>query len=250
MINIIRSEKAPDSLSTPAIQKYLDDLDAYYDDQQLPVDQRSLAKPECSSSYRKADLFNDFDECFFKKCYLTEQAFISSYEMDVEHFIPRNEKPELTYNWGNLYPADHNANMMKPRKTPPGGYLDPCDPTDDVEKELLYSLNFEGNRVDIGAFDPSNTKAVNTAKLLQKLHNGDSFEGKQKTLGLRNAIRVKHELVLNTIIKWQHACKEQNRKEEFLNESLLKGYLSRESAFTMVLRSIEAVKVLPSDFLD
>lgn len=251
MININRSEKALASLNTSAIQKYLDDLDAYRFDQQLPpAEQRSLPKPECSKSYRNADLFEAFDECFFAKCYLTEKAFASSYLMDVEHFSPQNERPDLKYVWENLYPADHDANMMKPWKTPFGGYLDPCDSKDDVEKELLCFLDFEGDKVNFKARDRNNERAVNTAKLLQKLHNGDSFDGQKKTLGLRSAIRTKYVEILNTIIKWRRACQEQNQEEEFKNECLLKGYLSRKSAFTMIMRSVEAVKDLPPDFLD
>ncbi|TAE21765.1 MAG: hypothetical protein EAZ91_24800 [Cytophagales bacterium] len=251
MINITRSEKVPDSLNKPAIRQHLDDLDAYHYNQQLPpAEQHSLKKPECAQSYRNADLFEAFDECFFSKCYLTEKAFVTSYSMDVEHFVPRNERPDLTYKWENLYPADHDANMIKPWKTPSGGYLDPCDLQDDVEKELLYFLDFEGNKVNFKARDRTNEKAINTAKLLQKLHNGDSGDSKQKTLELRNAIKTKYVEVLNTIIRWRKACQEQNQEEEFKNECLLKGYLSRESAFTMIMRSVDAVKDLPSDFFD
>lgn len=72
MINVVRSLQAPQSLSSAEIQDYLDKLEAYKNDQQLPNDQQTLARPKCHEAYRNADLFQAFDECFFKKCYLTE----------------------------------------------------------------------------------------------------------------------------------------------------------------------------------
>lgn len=250
MINILRNSIAPDSLSTPEIRQYLDQLEAYYFDQELPIDQRTLSKPTCTETYRNSDLLEAFDDYFFSKCYLTEKKFITSWAMDVEHFIPRNKRPDLTYHWENLFPADHDANMMKPRKNPTGGYLNPCDPHEDVEKDILYFIDFEDNSVHFEASDRSNIKAVNTAKLLQKIHNGDSTETHRKTIELREAIRKKYIHVLETIIKWQNARLAKNSQDEFKHERKLQGLLSRKNAFTMLIRSVEAVKILPDYFFD
>lgn len=250
MINVIRSKKIPNSLNTPGIQRYLDDLEVYRVDQQLPAKQRSIVKPKCGESYRNADLFDAFEECFFNKCYLTEKWYLTSYSMDVEHFLPRHEQPELKYVWENLYPADHDANMMKPNRTPSGGYLDPCNPSEDVEEDILYFLDIEGDKVDFDARDKNNTKAVNTALLLQKLHNGDNYDSAKKTTELRTAIQKKYVNVLEAINKWHQARWQQNRDEEFKRERVLRGLLSRKSAYTMIMRSTDAVKDLPDEFFD
>lgn len=250
MINIVRSSQAPKSLDNAEIRKYLDELEAYKDDQLLPATQQTLLKPKCHESYRNADLFDAFDECFFSKCYLTEQAYLTSWSMDVEHFSPQKERPDLKYTWANLYPASHDANMMKPRNTPVGGYLDPCDPNDNVESELFYFLDYENDAVHFEATDPTNTKAVNTANLLQKLHNGDAYESRRKTAELRNAIHKRYVRILELIIEWRKAKEDNDMQHKFETERKLKALLSRKASFTMIMRSINAVKDLPSEFFD
>ena len=250
MINIARSVQAPQSLDNIEIRRYLDELEAYKADQQLPPEHQILTKPKCSESYRNADLFEAFDDCFFKKCYLTEEAFFTSWAMDVEHFVPQNERPDLKYEWTNLYPASHDANMMKPRNTPVGGYLNPCDPNNNVESDLLYFLDYENDTVHFEATNSTNIKAVNTANLLQKLHNGDTVETRRKTVELRNAIHIRYVKILELVIKWQKAREADDVKTRFETERVLKAHLSRRASFTMIMRSLEAVKGLPADFFD
>lgn len=170
--------------------------------------------------------------------------------MDVEHFIPQNESPELKYEWTNLYPASHDANMMKPRTTPHGGYLDPCDPSDDVEQDLLYFLDYEGDSIHFEASTSSDVKAVNTARLLEKLHNGDTQDTYRKTAELRNAIHKKYVKVLERINEWRHAREVKDVQAEFEAERLLKGLLSRKASYTMLLRSTKAARSLPDSFFD
>ncbi len=250
MINVVRSLQAPKSLSNDGVKQYLDELEAYKDDQQLPSDQQTLKKPKCNEAYRNADLFDAFDDCFLKKCYLTEQVFFTSWSMDVEHFIPQKEHPDLKYEWTNLYPASHDANMMKPRNTPAGGYLDPCEPTDDVENGILYFLDYENDAVHFKAVNSANVKAVNTALLLQKLHNGDTSETRRKTVELRNAIHKRYMRILELIDDWRESREANNVQTTFETERKLKAYLSRRSSFTMIMRSIKAVKRLPPEFFD
>lgn len=124
MINVQRGE-APASLQTPQIQQYLEELIDY---KNLSTEERKLlSPPKCNADYRNEDLFEAFDRDFFAKCYLTEKRFENSWAMDIEHFKAKafEQFPELKYEWTNLYPADHDANMVKPRQEPQGGYLDP-----------------------------------------------------------------------------------------------------------------------------
>jgi hypothetical protein len=244
MINIVRPAQSPASLQTQAVRDYLDAIADWQQDPTLP-------KPDPTPSYRNSDLIEAFDDCFFAKCYLTEKKFVSSYEMDVEHFLPKDAYPELRFEWANLYPADHDANMTKPRRLPEGGMLDPCNPHDDVEKGLFYWLDYRGEACHFEAIDATNIKAVNTAQLLNRIHNGHDNTSKKKTGGLRKALFDRRDEVYKAIMKWQNAKLTGNQDEERRQAITLKRLLSRKSAFTMLMRSTTAVKQhVPPDFLD
>jgi hypothetical protein len=243
MINIIRRIQIPTSLKNPKIKKYLDDYDLHLHD---PINYK---KPEKPPSYRNSDLLDALTEDFFAKCYLTEEKFENAYIMDVEHFEGKAEKPELRYEWTNLFPASHYANMIKPRTTPTGDCLNPCDANDDVENEILYSLGFLGENPSFGAKNIQNIKAVNTAKLLDSIHNGRNENTKQATPTLRRAIQHKYITILKKIIEWQNI--KDNPQQKFQIETELKLHLSRTSAFTMLCRSMpEVINSVPKDFLD
>ena len=101
MINIIREVVAPVSLNSPEIQLYIIDAVAHLND---PI---NVPKPDKPVAYRTSDLLEAFDRNFFSKCYLTEEKYVNSWIMDIEHFIPQNERPDLVYEWTNLFPAAH-----------------------------------------------------------------------------------------------------------------------------------------------
>lgn len=248
MINVQRGE-APASLQTPQIQQYLEELIDY---KNLSTEERKLlSPPKCNADYRNEDLFEAFDRDFFAKCYLTEKRFENSWAMDIEHFKAKafEQFPELKYEWTNLYPADHDANMVKPRQEPQGGYLDPCSADDDVEKEITYLALFGGD-VAFKATNTNNQKAINTAQLLDKIHNGIDENSKKKAATLRQLIAKKRDDILTTIIEWQDA-KAKDNQAEFEAETKLKKLLSRKSSFTMLMRSLSAVRqCVPVDFLD
>lgn len=203
MINIERSEQVPLSL----------------------VDQKS---------YRGNDVLDELYKTFRGKCYLTEQVFTSSKEMEIDHFITQKEDGSLIYEWTNLYPIDNKANKQRAKTTPSGGYLDPCNPQDDVEKEIVYVIEFGGNSL-FKPRDALNQKAVNTAQLLNHLHKD-----------LKPNIRDKHHEVVNTVAEWHHARVAGNEREEHEKELLLRKLLSHDSHFTMLMRSI---RVIPPHFL-
>lgn len=242
MINIKRGA-SPKSLNSPEIQQYITDAVNHLDDP------KNIPRPEKPTSYRTSDLLEAFGRDFYSKCYLTEEWFLNSWSMDVEHFIPKNERPDLVYEWTNLFPAAHYANMIKPSKTPPGGYLNPCIDAEDVESEIIYTLSPYGDDPKFEAKNPENVKAVNTASLLTRVHNGHDESTKKTTADLRRTIQKKHIDILKKIIDWQGAKEGSQEKFQFKRE--LKELLSRKSHFTMLCRSIPAVRQnLPSDFFD
>jgi hypothetical protein len=242
MINITRQGNSPASLNTPEIQQYIQEAIEYLNDPD------NNPKPTKPASYRNSDLLEAFDRDFYSKCYLTEMKFINSWIMDIEHFIPQNEAADLVYEWNNLFPAEHYSNMIKPRITPPGGYLNPCDPNEDVETEILYTLSAYGDDPCFEAHDLDNPKAVNTCNLLNRIHNGHNDDTIKGTKQLRHSIHKKYIEVLNKIIEWRsHA---ENTQEKLQAKRELKDLISRKSSFTMLIRSMPAVRQLPYDFFD
>ncbi len=242
MINIERPAQPPASLQLPKVQDYLERLAKY------KQDPRQDTKPNKPSEYRTSDILTAFEIHFLKKCYLTERKFESAYEMDVEHFAPFSEKPELVFEWTNLFPSDHKANMIKPRKTPDGGYLDPCKPSDDVENDILYALSTYGKKPNFKARDQANVKAVNTARLLDLLHNGENERSRENTKYLRRLIQKQFIKTHKAIIEWLNA---EDDQERFQAETKLRKLVSRRASFTALIRSIPAVRQnVPKDFLD
>ncbi len=210
-------------------------------------DRKATPKPD-AGEYRNSDVLDAFDRDFYSKCYLTEEKHPNSYSLEVEHFKSKafSQSPELKYEWTNLFPCTHDANILKPKKDPDGGYLDPCDATDDVEKEIVYSLEFGGKSY----FEPlneQNVKARNTSKLLDKIHNGIDYNSGKRAERLQHLIAKKEHELIKLISKWQF---EENLEEKARTSSKIKNILSRKSDFTMLLRSIDSVKYLPKDFLD
>lgn len=245
MINVIRPKEVPASLQSQEIRDYLEALANHRDDPE------HFSKPEKPpAAYRNSDVLKAFDRCFFSKCYLTEQKFATSWVLDVEHFEPRKEKPELAYEWTNLFPCEHRANMVKPRNTPKGGYLNPCDPYDDVEVEIVYEMYPSGRGMTFKTRQLNNIKAFNTAQLLNDVHNGknsdkDSIES---TKHLKSEIKKKFDEVHYLIQKWRDAD-DSSIKHKIENN--LRNLLSRRSSFTALLRSVPAVKLfVPKDLLD
>ena len=243
MINIARQKVSPASLKSTDIQDYITSLHQHLHQPAI------VPKPPIAPAYRKSDLLEAFDECFYSKCYLTEQWFPNSWAMDIEHFVPQNENPTQRFEWTNLYPAEHKANNMKPRSTPAGGYLNPCDPDDDVENEILYSVGVMGQSPNFSPKSLHNTKAVNTSALLNRIHNGHDNATQNSTAALRHEIFTKYHLILELIIDWMAAPVGSQLK--FNYETQLKSHLSRKKSFTMLMRSMTPVLIhIPSSFFD
>lgn len=238
MINVTRDAASPELLNTPAIQTYLEACQKYEADQQRLPEERTIARPECGSAYRTDEVLEALNQVFLGKCYLTEKVFESVNEIEIDHFLPRVERPDLKYAWTNLYASDHKANISKPKATPPGGYLDPCNPADNVEEQILYALSMD-DTPNFQARDIGNQKAVNTAALLNRLHKD-----------LKKAIQDKHNAVLRIMAEWGMAQKHNDRQRVFELEIELKELLSRTSNFTMLIRSSYLVRRLPADFFD
>lgn len=238
MINVTRDLESPESLNTPAIQAYLEACQQYQADQQRSPEERNIVKPESGSPYRTNEVLEALHHVFLGKCYLTEKVFESVNEIEIDHFVPRNERPDLKYAWTNLYASDHKANISKAKTTPVGGYLDPCDPADDVERQIVYALSMDDTPY-FRARNDHDQKAINTAELLTRLHKD-----------LKKAVSDKHTIVLRKMAEWGAAQKQNDAQRVFELEIELKELLSRKSNFTMLVRSSYLVRQLPPEFFD
>jgi hypothetical protein len=236
MIRIHRSLLAPTSLSTPEIQAYLSDLQDYLAAIEASggIDGETTLKcPKPPAAYRKSDLLDKFETDFMCKCYLTEEKFSNGAALEVDHFIPKGEAPHLLYDWENLFPIASLANRMRPKRIPPGGYLNPCDVAHDVENAILYIFDPSEDHIGFEASDRENLAAVNTAELLDRLHNGKG-ETERSTRELRAAIRKQYLKITDHFAAHERPVNDQERR---IAGNLLKKYFSRSAAFTMLMRN-------------
>lgn len=203
----------------------------------INVTRRSEAPASLAAQkeYRNTEILQALSDDFLQKCYLTEFRFSDVSLPQIDHFVTQHEDPTKIYEWTNLYPIHDKANGIRPKITPPGGYLDPCDEQHDVEREILYSIRFDGT-VSFKAADPTNRRAVNTALLLKKVH-----------AHFQNAIAERHNEIVTTLWNWKNAIEQQDTERIVEFELLLSSLLSRKSAFTMLMRSIRYV---PTQFFD
>lgn len=245
MIRFNRPAVAPAALSAPAVQRY---LTAYANYQVNPT----VAAPDRPSGYRSSDLLTAFDEHFYAKCYLTEQKFASSWEMDVDHFVPFADDPSRVFDWNNLLPIAHKANLLRDKRLPAGGLLDPCSATEDVESDICYTLAAMGEKPGFKAKDPANQKAVNTAALLDKVHNGTgSANGEASTRELRYLIEKRYKELLLAWGEYNRARAENDTQDIAQAEAELRILLSRKASFTLLMRSLPFVrKTIPTSLLD
>ncbi len=242
MINLIRDPEVPESLKNPLIQKYLQEINDFDEG-------RIDRKPIEPINYRNYDLLAALHKSFHAKCYLTEKKYANAWAMDIEHFIPKSEDEMKIFEWTNLLPCDHDANMVK-GKSPIGGYLDPC--VDNPEQELIQTILLAG-KSDFRPFNIENIKAVNTSKLLNKIHNGllGDNASEKKAENLQLLIQEKHDKIKDLILDWLDACRREDKQREIQKETELKLELSRKSSFTMLMRSAYTVKrFIPIEFLD
>ena len=247
----LRRPPIPASLHTPEMQQYVADCAAYAAACAAAPDPRTVPQPSKPGAYRGSEVLRAFDTHFFSKCYLTEQWHGSAYEMDIDHFVPVNQDPSLKYDWNNLFPAAHKANMMRPRGWPSGGLLDPC--RDAVETRLLATIQANGQAPRFEAASPADQAARNTADLLNLLHNGYPGDelSQMNTVHLRVTISEQYDRVLHAILRFQAAQQSNNLQRLAIARRTLQGLLSRQAPFTMLMRAIYAVvEYVPAELLD
>ena len=206
----------------------------------INADRTVVPTPSISRSWRTDEILRSLGIVFHNKCYLCEIQSLNPQDFEVDHFTTRNERNDLSLQWENLYLICENCNRIKPRKTPEGGYLDPCNSSDNVEREIEYILNQKeyDNPIFVCKNRSANRRTTNTVNLLMRVHHGHNSETSFTTASLRNVILKQASNLLTEIVNHQKAREEGNHHREQESLAYIREYLSRYSPFTMLMRVI------------
>ena len=90
---------------------------------------KSLA---AGGKYGADDVVVALHKAFYGKCYLCERP-VELGDLEVEHRLAQNERPELETEWSNLFPSCDRCNAQRANRSPEGGY---ASPGEGVEERL------------------------------------------------------------------------------------------------------------------
>ncbi len=204
----------------------------------MNIDRSVVAEPNIGASYRTPEILDALGVVFRNKCYLCERSHPNPDDFEVEHFYTQKERPDLKRQWTNLFLACRNCNGIKPRNTPEGGYLNPCE--DDIESIIVHELpHYDYDSPEFYAKnDTEDIRVQNTINLLKRLHFGHEPRTTRSTASLREAISKQARILLTLIIEHHKAEKngEQSEQARFLQK--IQKLLSRNAPFTMLMRHI------------
>jgi len=101
-----------------------------------------------SRQYGHPKIRNDLRAMSADKCFYCEHKLAES-EDQVDHYIEVAEKPELAFDWDNLYLSCHACNSKKlPNTTiPVSDCLNPCDPSENPADHLAFEGEYIVSRV-------------------------------------------------------------------------------------------------------
>lgn len=155
-----------------------------------------------TAKYRQAEIKDAIKDETYRKCAYCESKALSVTFGDIEHIVPRDEDPSLTFEWDNLTLACDICNNGKSNRI---GMLDPyrCDP----EQEFDYfgpSLWHKPGRV-----------SAELTRIHLKLNRGDLLESRHERIAgvanrLERAAQVKdvgeRELLLAAMLEEEAAA--------------------------------------------
>lgn len=192
-------------------------------------------------NYRSQDVLNSLGLIFNNKCYLCEINMHSPNLFEVDHFIPVNENPLLKLEWKNLYLICSDCNKSRPKHTPSGGLMDPCDSSlsHDVEKEIVYSLPpFSYDEPSFVSKNNNPTSLLsNTIDLLLKIHYGSpntSIKAASKREAISNQAKRLITLMHDKLFAEKYGDKVKSRQIT----QQIKLMLDYKAPYTMLMRSI------------
>lgn len=214
----------------------------------------SLAKKK---SYKGKDVLQALYGAFLGKCYLCETPVeVGSFEVD--HRKPKDDEqfPELAFEWTNLFPAcaKHRCNQRRERSWPNGGLLDPSG-GHQVEQRVLQRIEGvpsmslrEGGSVGFLFYAPdaSDVAAANTAKELDRIHNGQALQAAVLRKAIAEHICTVATAVMDYVTTSSTPADDRGHVEEL--RARVQKLVSRSAPYTMLVRSYferyEAVRAL------
>lgn len=138
------------------IEKEKEWLDAHL----RKVEQEPSTRPS-SKQYGHPEIRRALQAMSFNKCFYCERK-LSEREQEIDHYIDAADRPDLVFNWQNLYLSCEGCNNGKPshRDIPVEECVDPCDPKEDP----LLHLSFRDDQVS-GIPQTKGTRTVQKYRL-------------------------------------------------------------------------------------
>ncbi|MDV5252876.1 HNH endonuclease [Enterobacter hormaechei] len=182
--------------------------------------------------YDSADVHDALQICFFGKCYICETK--EPLDINIEHFKPKSDNNERTFDWDNLYLSCSRCNNIKLTKY--DNLLDCCQETVWDRIKLLPGFSFRSKRVTVEAlFDDVKTKT--TAELLNKVYNSDHTISKKLTsAALRSQVTKATQKLIKNINEYYEEDTPPQHKELLIEK--MKMLIRREAAFSAFCRWI------------
>jgi len=206
----------------------------------INVDRNVVAAPSVVNNYRTPEILAALGIVFLDKCYLCEKKLPHANFFQVDHFIPKNEDPDLEFEWSNLYLCCIECNGTRTKSTPAGGYLDPCNIVDDVEDEIVYSLPaYEYNEplFTPRLVDPSD-KTKNAIIQLKRMHYGGTAVAKIKCAAFREVISKRATKLISKIAEEKKAIIEGNNILANQRAQEIENMIKNDAPFTMLMRNL------------
>ncbi len=186
---------------------------------------KSLANKK---EYNGEDVLNELINIFYNKCYICEEKYISS--INVEHLISHKGDINLKLDWENLFLAYPHCNGQKGTKF--DNILD-CT-KDDVVNCIKYEIFHKGlkSEVKITAVN-TDTKTKKTTELLNLIYEGETTTKKLEANNIK--CKIKKEILLFTEILLK--ITDVNNISSDLKKEITES-LSKESPFSAFKRWI------------
>lgn len=104
-----------------------------------------------SDQYAHAEIKDTLWRMSHHKCFYCEQS-VKEANSNVDHYIEHALRPELAFEWGNLYGSCQDCNSKKKDHThiPVDICVDPCDPAIDPADHLNFSVEMIGGLSEKG----------------------------------------------------------------------------------------------------
>lgn len=205
----------------------------------INCDRNIVSAPTITNKYRTDEILEALGTVFKNKCYLCEKKTSDASFFEIDHFIPVNEDIGKKYEWENLYLCCDDCNGARKKKTPAGGYLDPCNPNENVETEIEYILPpYKFNEPVFASSNvPVTDKVQNTIDQLKLMHYGTK-RTQIKCASFRDVISKEATKLLALIIEESKAIRTGDTRQIALKRQLIENMLSEDAPFTMLMRYI------------